>query len=338
MSGRLRLGFLNRLYSPSFSPQVYKDALQLFAVAEELGFDTGWVAQHHFGCETGRLPSPLPLLAAAAQRTQRIGLGTGIIVLPHEPALRLAEDAAVLDALASGRLQLGLGAGFDPDSFAGFAQDIAQRHGEYDARITQLLPSLAGQPLNSNGQSLAPDASGLLQRTWEATSRVEQVAQRGNGLIVAPNPNLPPSAGLQLIERYRNAWPHTQRPARIALVRAVFPGSDANDPTSSLHQDIRRYIQGKQDIGLYDGDSPQGFAAELQRLGILHGDPAAITQQLVQDNALGANDQLVVQVQTSSTSLDEAIRHLQLIAEDIAPALGWQPASAQTTSVEPALP
>ncbi|TBU87911.1 LLM class flavin-dependent oxidoreductase [Stutzerimonas kirkiae] len=334
MSGRLRLGFLNRVYSPAFSPQVYQDALELFVVAEELGFDSGWVAQHHFACESGRLPSPLPLLAAAAQRTRRIALGTGIIVLPHEPTLRLAEDAAVLDLLASGRLQLGLGAGFDPQSFAGFGQDLEQRHSEYDSRIARLAQLFAGAGLNAAGQVLAPAASGLLQRTWEATSRVEQVAERGNGLIVAPNPNLPPSASLAAIERYRAAWRQPQRPARIALVRAVFPGSDASDPDASLQRDIRDYIAGKQHIGRYDGAATEAFSAELERLDILHGDPAGIALRLAHGPALGPDDQLVVQVQTRSTTLDEAIRHLQWVAREIAPALGWQPASTQASPQE----
>ena len=328
MSETFRLGFLNRVYSPRFTPQVYQDALELFSVAEALGFDTGWVAQHHLGCESGRLPSPLPLLAAAAQRTRRIGLATGIIVLPHEPALRLAEDAAVLDLLADGRLQLGLGAGFDPDSFSSFSQDIGRRHDEYDTRIEQLRRFISGAQLNANGQALNPPAHGLAQRTWEATSRVEQVALRGNGLIVAPNPNLPAAANTDLIERYRNAWSHGNQRSRVALVRAVFPGADAHDPASTLNRDIHAYIRGKQSSGSYDSDAADDFAAALERLDILHGSSAGIVSRLSQGSRLGAGDHLVVQVQTSSTRLDEAIRHLELIAHEIAPALGWKPAAA----------
>ncbi|TBU97537.1 LLM class flavin-dependent oxidoreductase [Phytopseudomonas dryadis] len=335
MSETFRLGFLNRVYSPSFTPQVYQDALELFSVAEELGFDTGWVAQHHLGCESGRLPSPLPLLAAAAQRTRRIGLATGIIVLPHEPALRLAEDAAVLDLLADGRLQLGLGAGFDPDSFTSFGQDIGRRHDEYDTRIGQLQRFIGGTHLNTNGQALNPPSHDLVQRIWEATSRVEQVALRGNGLIVAPNPNLPASANTALIQRYRNVWNHAHQPSRVALVRAVFPGADAHDPASSLNRDIRAYIHAKQRIGSYDSAAVDDFAAVLERLDILHGDSAGIVSRLARGSHLGASDHLVVQVQTSSTRLDEAIRHLELIAHEIAPALGWKPAIA-TRSVHKA--
>lgn len=324
------LGFLNRIYSPTYTPQVYHNAVELFRVAEELGFDSGWVAQHHLGCETGRLPSPLPLLAAVAQHTRRIKLGTGIVVLPHEPALRLAEDAAVLDLLADGRLQLGLGSGFDPDSFTAFEQDLGERHALYDNRINHLHHILAGAALNTNGQTLNPAAPSLGERLWEATSRVEDVAQRGNGLIVAPNPRLPSTGSVELIHRYREAWnPHDSLPPRVALVRAVFPGVDARDPHSSLRHDISTYIERQRRIGVYPADAGLTFAEELDRLGVLHGNSDTIVRRLAQGAKLQDGDHLVVQVQTSSTGLDEAIRHLERIAKDIAPALGWKSIAAE---------
>src|SRR5205085_137221 len=67
---RVRLGFLTRLETGSDAADSYRIALDLFTAAEELGFDTGWVAQHHFLNGAGRLPSVFPFLAAAAQRTK----------------------------------------------------------------------------------------------------------------------------------------------------------------------------------------------------------------------------------------------------------------------------
>lgn len=314
------LGLLNRVYAPAFTPQVYQDALELFSVAEALGFDSGWVAQHHLGCESGRLPAPLPLLAAASQRSRKLLLGTGIIVLPHEPVLRLAEDAAVLDQLSAGRLQLGLGAGFDPDGFTAFGQSADARHQEYDQRLQQLQAILDGQALNEQGQTLNPPGAPLGRRLWEATSRVEQVAARGNGLIVAPNPHLPAEASLDAVARYRNSHPGQPR---IALVRALFPGADADDP--GLLADIGEHIERQRRIGVYPADRSLTFADELDRLGILYGDDAGILEQLRQGVTLGPDDHLVVQVQTRSTTLDQAIRRLEHIAHHLAPALGWQP-------------
>ncbi|MBD9516268.1 LLM class flavin-dependent oxidoreductase [Pseudomonas sp. PDM22] len=330
-----RLGFLNRVYAPQFEPRLYQQTLELFEAAEELGFDSGWLAQHHFASENGRLPSPLVLLGAAAERTRNIQLGTGIVVLNQENALRLAEDASVLDLISQGRLQLGLGAGFDPDSFAAFGQSLEGRHAQYDQRLERLRQALAGEPLNAEGRVLRPAANGLEQRLWEATSRVEQVATRGNGLILAPNPNAGAEPRSLVIERYRQAWnpTHAGTP-RVALVRAVFPGADAAAAGSTLRQDILTYVERQRRIGIGHADPAQGFEAVLDALGVLHGDPAKIAEQLRADAPLGADDQLIVQVQTTSTGFAEALRHLETVARDIAPALGWQPRQQRAPAQE----
>src|SRR5919201_5317646 len=96
-----RLGFFTRLVDDAPPAEVYARALAMFERAERLGYDAGWVAQHHAHREGG-LPSPLIFLTAAAARTKRLRLVTGIITLPLESPLRLAEDAAVLDALSGG--------------------------------------------------------------------------------------------------------------------------------------------------------------------------------------------------------------------------------------------
>lgn len=332
MSAGFALGFLSRVYRPGFDRQVYRDTLELFQVAEELGFDNGWVAQHHFASEQGRLPAPLVLLAAVAQRTRRIGLGSGIIVLPQEQPLRLAEDAGVLDLLSNGRLELGLGAGFDPQTYGAFGRQHEQRHRDYEQHLRQLHAALNNAPLNAQGLRLRPGASGLGRRLWEATSRVELVAARGNGLIMAPNPHLPPEAGVELVERYRRAWTGDNgTPARVARVQGVFPGDSPASDDSALRRDIQDYVRRQQRIGVYNGPLDEDFASTLKRLGVLHGPAHAILDGLRQGPALGANDQLIVQVQTASTPLREAIRALEIIRERIAPALGWRPGTSTVT-------
>src|SRR4051812_16989626 len=145
---RLRLGFLTHLHVGGDAADSYRIALDLFSTAEQLGFDSGWVAQHHFLNGGGRMPSTLTFLAAAAERTRRIGLGTAIVILPLEDPLRVAEDAAVLDTISGGRLQLGMGTGGDPLTFAAFGQDLDARRQRYADGVRTIRDILAGEPIN----------------------------------------------------------------------------------------------------------------------------------------------------------------------------------------------
>ncbi|MBN3049897.1 LLM class flavin-dependent oxidoreductase, partial [Pectobacterium brasiliense] len=77
-----RLGFITRLLDDVSAKQRYRLATEQIVKAEQLGFDSSWVAQHHFHADEGGLPSPLVFLALVAARTQRIQLGSGVITLP----------------------------------------------------------------------------------------------------------------------------------------------------------------------------------------------------------------------------------------------------------------
>lgn len=97
----------------------YRDVVELSRLAETLGFDSVWVSEHH-GSSDGYLPSLLPMLAGLATATERVLLGTGVILTPFHHPLRLAEDAAVVDQLSEGRLILGLGLGWREEEFRMF--------------------------------------------------------------------------------------------------------------------------------------------------------------------------------------------------------------------------
>ena len=132
-----RLGLFTRLLAdtPAALPaQVYRNATEQFVEAERLGFDVGWVAQHHFDAEEGGLPSPLVFLAGVAAHTARIRLATGIITAALEDPVRVAEDAAVLDAVSGGRVELGLGSGGSTDAFTAFPCRTVRRVGRQAAR------------------------------------------------------------------------------------------------------------------------------------------------------------------------------------------------------------
>src|SRR5919204_4864088 len=112
-----RLGFFTRLLDQVSPAERYRLATAQIVHAERAGFDSAWIAQHHFHEDEGGLPAPFVFLAQAAVRTSRIRLGTGIVTLPLELPIRVAEDAAVLDLMSGGRLEVGIGPGGHPSPF-----------------------------------------------------------------------------------------------------------------------------------------------------------------------------------------------------------------------------
>ncbi len=107
-------------------PHVYGHALELIAEAERLGADSVWTTEHHF-FEDGYLPQPLTFCAAVAARTTRVRLGTAILIAPLRPAVQIAEEAAIVDLISDGRLDLGLGAGYRAPEFQAFGADVRSR-------------------------------------------------------------------------------------------------------------------------------------------------------------------------------------------------------------------
>src|ERR1700691_2765263 len=138
-----RLGFFTRLLDQATAGERYRLAAEQIVHAERHGFDSACVAQHHFDGDEGGLPAPFVFLAHVAARTSRIRLGTGIVTLPLEEPVRVAEDASVLDLISNGRLELGLGSGGTPSAFAGFGRDSADRAAIFEGNATIVRDALA---------------------------------------------------------------------------------------------------------------------------------------------------------------------------------------------------
>ena len=126
---RLQVGFI-----PIEGGHYYRDALEEVVRAEELGFDSVWMEEHH-SVVNHYWPSPLLVLAGFATRTSRVLLGTDILVAPFYHPVRLAEDGALLDIMSNGRFVLGAAIGYKPDEFALYGAELGKRGARFEEQL-----------------------------------------------------------------------------------------------------------------------------------------------------------------------------------------------------------
>ncbi|GAB3128921.1 putative FMN-dependent luciferase-like monooxygenase [Novispirillum itersonii] len=333
--GRKRLGFFTRLLDDAPAGERYRLAAEQIIHAERHGFDSAWVAQHHFHEAEGGLPSPFAFLSYVAARTSRIRLGTGVITLPMEDAVRVAEDAAVTDLLSDGRLELGLGTGGTPASFNAFGFTADQRGDVYARHLQTLLAAWRGEALGHAENRLYPAAPHLLQRLWQATFSVaggERAGLAGDGLMLSrtqPRPQEDPTRALDVIQHpildaYLAALPAGAAP-RILASRSLFVADDPAEALRLAETGLRRVADGFARSGhILRGDTVQDL---IDTLDVHVGTPDQVIESLSRDSVLPRATDLVFQVHSVDPPHPLILRSIELTATTVAPALGWVQAS-----------
>jgi putative FMN-dependent luciferase-like monooxygenase len=322
-----RLGFFTRLLPDrpgAGASDMYGQAREQFLLAERLGYDVGWVAQHHCDVEEGGLPSPLVFLAWMAEQTRRIRLGTAIVTLALENPVRVAEDAAVLDVLSRGRLELGLGTGGVDALFAAFGGAAEERNSLYTKHFDQLVAALRGDGVDARNRPIHPTGRRLLDDLWQATFSVAggtRAGQASCGLLLSrtqPRPASDPRRPLHELQRpivdaYLAALPDSS-PARIGASRSVFVVRDGARAKDLAAQGIARHA-----------DFQRRNKLRVAEVSDLHaGTPSEVIDGLAADPLVAAATDLIVQVHPADPPATDVLESIELIATEVAPAFGWR--------------
>ncbi|MBL6953969.1 MAG: LLM class flavin-dependent oxidoreductase [Alphaproteobacteria bacterium] len=120
--------------------------------AEELGYDSIWIAEHHFSNRYGIMPDPFAYLSYLAAKTTRIKLGAAVMVVPLHHPMRIVENAAFVDILSNGRFQLGLGSGYRPYEFEGLGIDFESRRERQAEAVDLILQGFHEKRVNADGK------------------------------------------------------------------------------------------------------------------------------------------------------------------------------------------
>ena len=328
----LRLGFFTRLLDQADAAERYRLAIAQIVHAEHCGFDSAWVAQHHFHEDEGGLPAPFVFLAQVAAQTTRLRLGTGIVTLPLELPIRVAEDAAVLDLMCGGRLEVGVGPGGNLSAYTAFERDSDERTALLVRHHRILIDAWAGRKL-PGGDRLYPPNPGLVDRVWQATFNVEgarRAGAAGDGLMLSrtqPRPAGAPSLSLSkiqnpMIDAYLEALPQGRAP-RILASRTIFAADDRDEALrlaeiGLVRQRARFATMGR--AGFVEGMSVHD---QIAAMDIHIGRPDDVIASLRADSVLARATDLTVQSHSIDPPHPFILRSIELVAEAVAPALGW---------------
>ena len=137
--------------------QLYREVIDQAVLADNLGYDTFFVAEHHFH-EYGAVPNPAVFLATLAQRTTRLRLGTAISVLTFHDPLTIAENYAMVDMLSDGRLTLGVGSGYLKHEFEGYRVSPETKRDRFDENLQLVQRLLRGERITHKGKYVDIDA------------------------------------------------------------------------------------------------------------------------------------------------------------------------------------
>ena len=222
-------------------PELYAATLEQIRHAEQLGYDDIWTTEHHF-INDGYSPSLMAVCSAIAAQTTRVRIGTAVLLLPMHDPVRLAEDAATVDVISNGRLDLGVGLGYREGEFKAFGLDWKTRGRRMDEAATILRKCWSGQPFSFQGrfynygevsvtpqpvQSPMPLLVGGL-----SPQAVDRAARLGTGFIAG--------AGADLIPYYLERCAAHGRPPGT-LVRGL-PFDAVSDDPDSAWAAIREHV------------------------------------------------------------------------------------------------
>ncbi len=280
-------------------PELYQQVMQQCELAEDLGYDTFFCAEHHFH-EYGVVPDPAVMLSALAQRTKRIRLGTAISILTFHDPRRLAETYSMVDLMSGGRLVYGVGSGYLAHEFVGYDRDPKEKRDRFNENLDILKRLMAGETLSYSGQFSKSEK--VVLNVWPHEGRVPpiyvavlareaayHVGKQKNRIFTVPYASCKDFADIgRMLEEYRKG-----------LAEAGVP-SDDDDHVFTLHT--------------YVADSDEEARAQAKDAYDLYVDTRLYAKKHVYEDIIANGINLFGSVETVSAKLRElhamGIRHV----------------------------
>ncbi|MGP4017763.1 LLM class flavin-dependent oxidoreductase [Saccharopolyspora sp. 5N708] len=328
-----KLGFLTIGLFDEADPRAgHESTLRIIELGEQLGFDSAWVRHRHL--QYG-ISSPVAMLAAASQRTDRIELGTAVIPLGWENPLRLAEDLATVDVLSGGRLNPGISVG-PPNHYDEVKQALYPDTADFEDfshdRVARLLRFVRGEPVTRFSGTegfevfsdrVQPHSPGLGSRLWYGGGSLRSArwaGEHGMNLLTSSVVKAEESEDFAEIQSshirtFRAHHPDGDR-ARVSQGLVVIPTDSATPEQRAKYEDYVRRRTPRT-------TSPHGPARIMFAPDLL-GTSAQIAEQLHAHLAYREVTEVAFPLPFTFDHADY-VQILTDIATKLGPELGWHP-------------
>jgi alkanesulfonate monooxygenase SsuD/methylene tetrahydromethanopterin reductase-like flavin-dependent oxidoreductase (luciferase family) len=343
-------------FEPARAQAVYLEHIDEWLAAERLGFDGIFLSEHHFTAYN-LLPSPNVMLGALAARTERIRIGAMINVLPFHEPLRLAEEAAMLDVLSGGRLEVGVGRGIDFQEVRRLGMDFDELRPRFQEGVELMRAAWTNVEFEHHGTFYDVGRASIyprpLQRphppVWsaaESPQTIEWVASQGIGMSTI---FLPTETVAEKMEHFLDAARRSGQPlgrgnfilfrniyvaptdeealtdCDPALSHMMFLFADAAlPPDPALLPDSYAF---HRDIFARFMEAPETFEDVLQQGVVLCGSPESVRAQLLEQIAAVGLRQICLLFAFGNLPHEKVLRSMELFAEHVLPALHERAAS-----------
>ena len=277
--------------------QRYRDTLDQATRGEALGFESAWPAEQHFNRNASILPCPTLLLAALAERTSTLRLGTAIVQLPLAHPMRIAEEIATLDVLSGGRVEFGVGRGANPYHFAGFGVPFSESRDRMIEALDYLHMAFSQDRFSFQGRFFQADNISLepkpvqkphpqIRIAANGVDTFEFAGQSGYPIFVAAHINPLPRLKnlLSLYQTARDAAGHPAMDANdLTVLMPLYVAESRSQVKRDVEPAVRNHVNLLTSL-LVSGSDKWTTEAERKRMEALLKEIRQVTFEVMNDN------------------------------------------------------
>ncbi|MCK1459677.1 LLM class flavin-dependent oxidoreductase [Bradyrhizobium sp. 2] len=332
------------------SQQVINNAVEQTVAAEAAGFDTAWYAEHHFN-NYSLCPSPLMMVAHCAGLTKRIRLGTAVCVLPLYHPARLLGEIGFADTVSNGRLDLGIGSGYQQFEFDRFGVDLKNSHSLFAELYDVLEAGMKEHVFSYSGQHLQIPPTSIAVRTvqkpmppiWVTSGHAETL-----GRAIRDNHNLFVTAllnGLDAIKALRERLEgiaakegRSIDDTRFGFLRCAYASDNDSEVTSYLDNarfqrrlsESLKFRRAQSDDGylIKEEAGPNDMSLETMRSNLPVGSVNQVIDRMLEEISILKPTHIAVQTQLGDFDQRTMLRQIELWGSKIIPAIRKELTSA----------